>query len=83
VAILNGYQFIMAVLGHADDHQQPEPVIQAHVAVYAIGPSIDVALLAQAPALPVLVFIKPPCLEPGDSVRRQPVGLLADLGAQS
>src|SRR5690606_15346858 len=40
------------------------------------------AFLTQVPSLPALVLIKPLRLEPGDRVRRQAIGLLADQRAQ-
>src|SRR5690554_54445 len=70
VAVLDSHQLLVTMLGHADDHQQAEPVIQTDVAVHAVSPPVHIALLAQVSALPVLVLIKPLCLEPGYRVSR-------------
>ncbi len=42
-AVLDGHQLLAALLRDADDHQQTQAVIHAHVAVHAVGPPVDVA----------------------------------------
>lgn len=70
------------MLRHADDHQQAEAVIHAHVAVYAVSPPVHVALLAQITLTPAPVIVNPMLLQPADGVGGQPLGLIAQQCSQ-
>tara|TARA_R110002074_G_scaffold81749_2_gene183036 strand:- start:377 stop:724 length:348 start_codon:yes stop_codon:yes gene_type:complete len=57
VAIFNGHQFRVTRFGNTNDYQQAESVTQADIAVHAIRPTVDIALLAQVPLLPAPVLL--------------------------
>ncbi len=63
-AILDGHQFLAAMLGDADDHQQAQAVIHADVAVDSVGPPVDVAPVGQVPLPPLGMLVFPLLLEP-------------------
>ena len=83
MAILDGDQFLAAMCRDANDYQQTEAIIQAHVAVDPIGLPVDVAVVRQVPLTPGLVFVEPLGLQSRDRVGRQPLPLVTQQSRQS
>ena len=80
--VLRGDELLVAVLGDADHHQQADAVVQPHVAVDAVDPPVDPALVAEVASAPGPMHLDPVLLEPLDGVGRQPLGHLAQRGSQ-
>jgi len=77
MAILHGDELFAPMFGDADDHQQAQPIVQAHGAVDPVGPPVDVAPIAEIALAPGTMLLEPLLLEPRDGVGRQALGPIA------